>query len=205
METKTKAAPRQASPQRWTPSRIRSATPFPRPRGARAEAIAYRGGGAARDLASLERRLLRAIISKADLLGPVTKDELGREERWLLVPAQRWMLDLMAVFEVEREDLEDGHDAEDDGCGEEPSLGSSEDVVDQSLWAAGFDSLEPDREEEGWDDEDGDDAEPDPEDPRPRLADYVRQQRSLAPGERAPVHVRADSMDDPALGKWVPL
>ncbi|MCW5733492.1 MAG: hypothetical protein KIS73_05175 [Enhydrobacter sp.] len=165
--------------RRWTPAAIRAATPHPKPRGAIVKEADFRcGGPVLRDLDSKERRLLRAIIDRADLLDVTTPGGISHEVgavslhqpdpggafvrtalktetvHWLLIPVERWMLELMATFEADREDLEDGADREDDGISGEASLGSGPDM-DQSRWAAGSYGSEPDLEEGEPDEEDG--------------------------------------------------
>lgn len=95
------------------------------------------------------RRLLREIIANADLLDVVTHDECGWiSDRWLLVRAPWWLLDLLAKFEAEREDLED--DEREPDVDDEPSLGSSDKSIDQGDWGGpALLAHEVDREDDG--------------------------------------------------------
>lgn len=196
-------------PARWTPAAIRKATPFPKPKGEVAKERAFNRGGVSRDLSSLERRLLRAIISKADLLDPVTKDERGNKERWLLVPARQWMLDLMAVFEVEREDLEDCVDREPEETGggdysgridgeDEPSLGSNDANMNQGVWAHGNDGGQ-DLELDDCDAEE--DGTLDPDLGWEHWTPISGPQRPPKPTKR----VKGKPHDHPTLGRYQPL
>jgi hypothetical protein len=121
----------------------------PRPKGEVAKARRFSEGGVTTELASLERRLLREIVNSADLLD-LPSDLLGSfdppGDRWMLVRAPAWMLDLMAEFETDREDIEFGEDLEceetdgDDHDDKEPdvddefSLGATADLDQRKAW-----------------------------------------------------------------------
>lgn len=154
-------------PMRWTPSRIRNATPFPKPRGAIDKELEFRGGPD--HLIDLDgRHLLAHIIRYADVLDVTTNGKSSAEAlwdseptRWLLVPMPPKLLHLLEWLGADREDLEDGADDEHDGTHEEPSLGSIG-AIDQTAWAADLSAKETDVELDDAEGPEGDDErEPD--------------------------------------------
>lgn len=116
---------------RMTPTQIRKATPFPKPRDAIALALRYKWGGGWRERPTTAGlKLLRHIAEYADLIDhPVVMDQHGpMRGQWLLVPLPQYLLDALARLDAETADLEpDEGDFEDNGDGE-PSLGSSANV-----------------------------------------------------------------------------
>jgi hypothetical protein len=102
---------------RWTLRRIRAALKCPKPTGALSRLYAYESGHLAirEPVLPVERQLLSHIADNADLLDvPATKLEYGRPVRWLLVPLPDALLDRLAEFGANLEDLEPDHDGEAD-------------------------------------------------------------------------------------------
>lgn len=100
-----------AATTRWTPRKIRNATPFPKPVGAITAALHGTYG-----LTPLHG-LLAYFANHADLLerGPtLAHDETDIVHRgeWLVVPVNAEILDALASFGAQLEDLEDGDDTE---------------------------------------------------------------------------------------------
>ena len=106
--------------KRWTPARIRKAIALPKPVGAIDKAEEYTLGKRLPDLTPLDSLALREI---ADVLDVAQTAECGRTQatRWLLVPAPMWLIEALAVFEADPEDLEPNQDNE-RGEDDEPSV-----------------------------------------------------------------------------------
>jgi hypothetical protein len=145
---------------RWTPARIRKATPFPKPQGAIAAAM----GDVADSATSLglQLKLLRHIAAHGDLIdqpvvepGSIFESPVKMRGQWLLVPLSLDMLDALAEFEAHLADLESDLDdyepdvdREQDDADAEPNLGQPEGRL--GLWA---DHGAMDREEDHLEDE----------------------------------------------------
>lgn len=103
---------------RWTPRRINAALKCPKPKGAIARVWRHEGGmldgGPA--VHPVELRLLAHIANTGDVLDvPAMRLEYDAcPVRWLLVPMPEQLLDRLAAFGAEREDLEPDHDGEAD-------------------------------------------------------------------------------------------
>jgi hypothetical protein len=110
--------------KRWTPARIRKAIALPKPVGAIDKAEEYTLGKRLPDLTPLDSLALREIAENADVLDVAQTAECGRTQatRWLLVPAPMWLIEALAVFEADPEDLEPNQDDE-RGEDDEPSVG----------------------------------------------------------------------------------
>ena len=119
--------------------------------------------------------------------------------RWLLVPMPPNLLRLLEWLDAEREDLEDGTEAEDDGIGGEASLGASGNL-DQSQWAVGSYSHEPDREQDDADDREGDDE----REPEIEEANVVYA-ATMDPVPETHERVMGKPHVHPTLGTFVPL
>ena len=110
---------------KWAPEEIRAATPFPKPEGEIKKALGHEAGcyGDSKPLADLERGVLRRIAQTADIIDAGMNGGHELPRHWLLVPAQPDLVEFLATFECEREDMDGGDsdrepeetDAEHDG------------------------------------------------------------------------------------------
>lgn len=106
-----------ANAVRWTTARIRKSILLPKPRNEIRKVYDLEHGrlvGQARP--PIEQRLLQHFASHADLLDVPRPRNAPPEapEAWLLVPAPRWLIDGLAVYKSDDEDLEPSVDGEPD-------------------------------------------------------------------------------------------
>src|SRR5262245_13978477 len=89
----------------WTPTRIRAATPFPKPIGALNRVYDLEAGrfDAGCDVTPAERELLRHIADEADIVAETAHPDLQvyLPVTWVLVPLPQRLLDMLAEFETD--------------------------------------------------------------------------------------------------------
>lgn len=125
-------------------------------------------------LRSTAHDVVREIVRHADVIGGfharllngALEERRPEDVEWLLVPLTPHLIDALAAFDAENEDVEDDTPAEETGD-LEPSLGAREIVNQETAWRATTDMWRLDAEFEGdtvadADLEDGHDREDDP-------------------------------------------
>jgi len=137
----------------WTPSRIRSDTPFPKPQGALDRIYDLEAGRFdASGVTPAERELLRHIADEADIVAETPNPDLRRYRPvvWLLVPLPRQLLDMLAEFETDEREADTDREPDRDG---EPTLGATDDINQGDAWRGNSDDTED--EHDGCEPDDG--------------------------------------------------
>ncbi len=115
--------------RRWTPGRIRKATPFPKPHGA----IDKLFDRPVLNPMPAEVDFIVRKLAEADVLDVATRNSEGFPTYWLLVPVGAAELERLGRFGAQYDDLED--DEREPDQDDEPELGATNDVDQENAWS----------------------------------------------------------------------